>query len=353
MPVVDDRDIRDNRFVGFLRERIAIDLGTAYSIVAHESTPQMWRLPSSVAIDRDSGKPIAFGERAKKMFERGNSSIQVIRPLKDGVISNFEAAGHYLSHIVSQTRRNPLALHYTIFVCVPWGATSVEVKSYINRLKTFRQVVKIVREPFAAALGCGLDIQAPKPVTVVDLGGGTVEMSTMAHGCMIHCSSAREAGHAMDQLIVEKLLRHRQFEVGLNTAEEMKIHYGSVTALEAEEEFEVKGVDRRTQLPSRLLMTTQELRFYIEPMLTAIERNLQSHLRHLPAEPRRIAETEGLWMVGGGALLTGWKERLEANLSLPVLVPDEPQYTVIRGLKIIIDRPRRFRGILKISENTF
>jgi rod shape-determining protein MreB len=338
--------------VGILRERIAIDLGTAYSIVAHESTDELWRLPSSIAIDRMTGRPIAYGDRAKVMFEKGSQNIDVVRPLKDGVISDFEAAGLYLSYLVSKSRRNPFALNFTIHVCVPWGATPVEVKSYIHRLNSFRTQVRIVREPFAAALGCGVDILHSDTATVMDIGGGTVEISTMGHGCMIQCTSTREAGHAMDQLIVEKILRHKFFEVGLNTAEEMKMKYGSVEALEKEEEFEVRGIDRRSRGPSRIVMTTAELREFIEPMIEHMELRLTDHLRHLPTELRKNAENYGIFLVGGGAHLRGWKERLEKRLSLRVLSPESPQLAVIRGLKKIIDHPRKYRSLIQVSENS-
>lgn len=336
--------------MGFLSERIAIDLGTAYSIVAHESTSELWRLPSSIAIDRLSRRPVAYGDRAKVMFERVNSEIEVIRPLKDGVISDFEAAGLYLSYLVSKARRNPLALNFSVHICVPWGATPVEVKSYIQRLHSFRTQVRIVREPFAAALGCDLDILGPEPATLVDIGGGTVEISTMAHGCMIRCTSTREAGHAMDQHIVEKILRHKLFEVGLNTAEEMKMQYGSVMPLEREEELEVRGLDRKTRTPSRLVLSTQELREYLEPMISAIEERLSDHLKHLPSELRKQSEQYGIFMVGGGSHLKGWKERLEKKLGLKVLMPENPQLSVIRGLKKIIDNPRKYRSIIQVSE---
>ncbi len=336
--------------MGLLDERIAIDLGTAYSIVAHESSKELWRIPSSIALDAKTKEPVAYGDQAKVMSGRQSPHYEVIRPLKDGVISNFEAAGHYLSYLVKRSRRNPLALNYTVFVCVPWGATTLELKSYVERVRTFRTKVRMVREPFAAALGSDQDLFSREGCTVMDIGGGTVEISTIANGTMISCHSYREAGNAMDQIIVEKMLRQRLFEVGLNTAEEIKMQYGSVFPSLEETTFEVRGLDRKTRIPGRLTLSTHELRDFLEPMSHAIENNLRDHIRHLPEDFKKGVFDKGIHLVGGGSHLKGWKARLENHLQVPIHLKDDPQLAVIRGMKKIIDHPRKYSSILKISE---
>lgn len=338
--------------MGLLKERIAIDLGTAYSIVAHRESDQFWRIPSSVAVDVHTRSPVAFGEQAKTMMGKGSTHYEVIRPLKDGVISDFDAAGHYLTYLVSRARLNKFVLKTDILICVPWGATEVETKSYKDRVRGLFTQLRIVREPFAAALGAGRDIFSPEGCTVVDLGGGTVEISTVARGHMAHCSSVRMAGTAMDLMIVERFLRTKLFEIGVNTAEEIKIQYGSVYPVEPDFLFEVKGLDRRSHGPNRLQVSTGDLREFLEPISQTIETTLKEHLQHLPPESQIAVATDGIFLVGGGANLRGWKARLEANLGIKVTVAEEPHLAVIRGMKKIIDNPRRFEPVLKISENT-
>lgn len=338
--------------MGLIRERIAIDLGTAYSIVAHEKSDELWRIPSSIALDSRTKEPVAYGEQAKMMFGIGSQRHEVIRPLKEGVICNFEAAGHYLSYLVSRARRNPLALQYQVLVCVPWGATAVETKSYIDRIQSFRTQIRIVREPFAAALGSDLDVFSSEGCTLIDIGGGTVEISTIAHGHMIFCSTLRSAGNAMDQLLIEKLLRNKFFEVGENTAEEIKINYGSVFLEEGqtEKEFEVRGLDRKTSCPGRMSLSTETLRDYLEPLSLAIENKLKEHLRHLPPESQLNVEEKGVFLVGGGALLKGWSRRLNQRLGIKITIPSDPHLAVIRGMKKILREPAKYESILKISE---
>jgi rod shape-determining protein MreB len=336
--------------LGILRERIAIDLGTAYSIVAHESSKELMRIPSSIAIDSETREPVAYGEEAKIMLGKSSAGLEIIRPLKDGVISHFEAAGHYLSHLVRQARKNPLALRVDILVCVPWGATQVETKSYVERVKNFRQNLRIIREPFAAALGCDIDIFSPAGGTVVDIGGGTVEISTIAHGHMIACSSIRAAGNSMDQMIQERLLRQKLFEVGTNTAEAIKMEFGSVFADDVEQEFEVRGLDRRTHGPGRMNLRTEVLREFLEPLASEIEQKLKDHLRKLSPELRETVTKNGVYFVGGGAHLKGWQNRLKQNLGIEIKIPEQPQFAVIRGMRKVIMRPRKYESILRISE---
>lgn len=336
--------------MGLIQERIAIDLGTTYSIVAHEASDKLLRVPSSIALDRRTRSPVAYGDDAKIMMGKGDTHYEVIRPLRDGVICDFEAAGLYLDYLVQKARKNPLALQYTVLVCVPWGATATETKSYVERVRGFRTAVRLVREPFVAALGCGVDLFSQEPSTIVDIGGGTVEVSTISHGHMIHCSSTKNAGNSMDQAIVERMLRQEFFEVGLNSAEAAKMEHGSVFPLADDYDFEIRGLDRRTRSPGKIVMNTSRLREFLEAPALAIESQIRSHLHHLPPEAQKAIASSGITFVGGGAHLKGWPERLQRNLNVKVNIPPEPQLAVIRGMQIILQNPRKYRSILKISE---
>jgi len=329
---------------------MAIDLGTTYSIVAHESSDKLWRIPSSIALDRKTRSAVAFGDDAKIMMGKGSLHHEVIRPLRDGVICDFEAAGLYLDYLVQKSKKNPLALRFNVLICVPWSATATETKSYLERVRNFRTGVKIIREPFAAALGSDADIFSDDGITIVDIGGGTVEVSTIAHGHMIYCNSSRNAGNAMDQAIVERMLRQEFFEIGLNTAENAKMEFGSVYQDAEDFEFEIRGLDRRTRSPGKLKLSSSRLREFLEPLAVAIESQIRDHRAHLPPESQRVLDRNGITFVGGGSHLKGWKQRLERNLGIKVNLAAEPQLAVIRGMKKVLDKPRRYRSILKISE---
>ena len=336
--------------MGVFRERIAIDLGTAYSLVAHEFSDELWSVPSSIAVDAQTKKPVAYGEVAKNMLGKGSNHYEVIHPMRDGVISDFQAAGHYLAYLVKNSRRNPLALQYSILMCIPWSATAVEIKSYRERVRSLRTDLRLIREPFAAALGCDQNIFSEEGCTVVDMGGGTVEISTIAHGHMIQCTSVREAGNAMDQLIQEKMLRHKLFDIGRNTAEDLKIKFGSVFEEGEDYDFDVMGLSRRHHAPGRLTLNTKELRAFLEPLVLMIEGRIRHHIRHLPPEFQRATAEKGLHLVGGGAHLRGWKTRLENRLGFKVHISETPQLAVIRGLRRVIRQTDKYESILKISE---
>ena len=336
--------------MGIIKEKIAIDLGTTYSIVAHETSETLERIPSSIALDKRTRNPVAFGDDAKVMMGKGSVHYDVIRPLRDGVISDFVAAGHYLEYLVHRARKNPLALQYMVLVCVPWAATATETKSYIERIKGFRTIVRLIREPFAAALGCDVDIYSGAGASIVDIGGGTVEVSTIAHGHMLHCSSTRNAGNAMDQLILERMIRQEFFEIGMNTAEAAKMEHGSVFPVFDDYDFDLKGLDRKTRLPVNRPMSTKRLREFLEPLAQAIEGQIREHLTHLPPEQQERVRKEGILLVGGGAHLKGWKERLSKNLNLMVSIPAEPQLAVIHGMQKVLADPKKHKPVLRISE---
>lgn len=336
--------------MGLLSHRIAIDLGTAYSVVTHQRVEEYWRVASSVAYDREQRRVVAFGEEAKKMYGRCPERYEVILPLRDGVIANFHAAGAYVNHLVQQTSRQGLSLMTEVYLCVPWGATSVELRSYQKGLKRMGRSLRLIREPFAAALGCGFDILAERPVTVVDMGGGTTEVATLAGGYMLQASSLRAGGVSCDHLLAESLLRHQGFELGLSSAEQLKVQHGSVWPVEADYEFEMRGAFRRTGRPEGLSLGTEELRAYLEPHAIRVERHITEHMAKLPSEAQSSLEETGLVLCGGTSLLKGWSERLATRLKIPVRLAPEPLYAVIRGMKEMIRKPRQFRDVIKISE---
>ena len=333
--------------------RIAIDLGTAYSVIAQVDKEELVRTASSIAFDRSTQMPIAFGDEAKKMLGRCPERYEVILPLKDGVIADFEATHHYLRYLISSATKNAFAFHYDIFLCVPWGATAVELRSYHQALGGPRRKIFLVREPFAAALGLGLDILGETPVTVMDMGGGTTEIATMAGGYMVHASSLRAAGNFCDQLLIDGIRHTYQFELGLSTAEYVKMHHASVWPVFEDYIFDVKGLLRRTQLPEQGQIASADLRSFLEPYALRVETQLKDHLQRLPSDAQRQVELHGVSLAGGTSMIRGWKERLERRVGIPIHPSSEPTLSVIRGMKRMIEKPSLYKDVFKISEKVF
>lgn len=333
--------------------RIAIDLGTAYSVVAQNDREELIRTASSIAFDKNTQEPIAFGDEAKQMLGRCPDRYEVVRPLRDGVIADFQATHHYLKYLIQEATKKAFSLHYDIFLCVPWGATAVELRSYQQALGGPRRKIYLVREPFAAALGLDLDVLSAVPHTVMDMGGGTTEVATIGGGYMIHASSLRAAGNFCDQLLVDGIRQAYQFEVGFSTAERVKTQHASVWPVTPDYLFEVKGLLRKTQLPEESAIHSADLRSMLEPYAMKVESQLRDHIHQLPAEAQRQVEMEGIHLAGGTSMIRGWKERIEKRLGIPVHQVSDPTLAVIRGMQKIIERPSKYRDILRISEKVF
>ncbi|TVQ78507.1 MAG: hypothetical protein EA369_06670 [Bradymonadales bacterium] len=335
--------------LGLFSERIAIDLGTTYSIVARQHDEEFLKIPSTVAYDLQQGMPIAFGEEAKRMMGKSPDRYSVICPLKDGVIADFQATNSYVAFLLSESARQKFALHYDVYLCLPWGATPVELRSYIHGFRSTRRRIRIVREPFAAALGAGLDVFQDEPSTIVDMGGGTTEIATISRGFMLHANTLRRAGNFCDQLITDQVRKQIKLEIGLSTAEKMKLQYGSVWPTDEDLDVELRGMDRESGRPALRLFPTEELRGILNAYAHSVEDLIQSHLSRLSLDARSRVASNGIWLAGGTSMLKGWAERLQSRFQIPVRQLPDPQLAVIQGLKKIMQSPHLFDPLLRIS----
>lgn len=334
-------------------KRIGVDLGTAYTLVTHANSESFLRIASSIALDKNTRKMLAYGDEARLLFGRENQNVEVIQPLKDGVISDLVATNLYLNHLIDAATKNLFAFNYEVFVCVPWGATSVELKSYAQGLKRRRTKVHLVREPFAASLGCGREILNSQYTTIIDMGGGTTEIATIYGGMIVAATSLRAGGNFCDEVIQDSIRSKQGFEVGFLTAEDIKKTHGSVWPLENEYSFELKGSKRSSHLPDVAVLHTEELRSFLEPYAVQVEWGLSEHLRKLPDEAKQSVKYEGIYLAGGGSLIPGWKDRIQSRLEIPVQIGDQPTHCVIRGLQAIISDPVRYAPIIRISEKVY
>ncbi len=331
--------------------KIAIDLGTTYSIVYVVGRGVVLREPSAVAIHLESQRIIAFGEKARGMLGRVPSTIEVVRPLRDGVIAHFEAAREILRHFIQVATEKQWLRRSHIVICVPHGATSVEMDSLRRESQAAgAHRVDLVKEPFAAALGAGLPIDQPCGNLVVDIGGGTTEATAISLNNIVHCESMRMAGNAMDRAIEEHFRTQHHFAIGETTAERIKIEHGSVMAIEPEGMVEVKGLNVRSGVPDLLKVPAGEIREALEPILSQIVEAIRRTIEHLPPELAGDILADGAAMVGGGALLRGWTARLTGALGLPIRIDEDPLMAVTRGLIRILEQRERYADLVLNSE---
>lgn len=345
MPIPGGGAIHDE----MLWHRIAIDLGTAHSLVYTQDKGIVLSEPSAVAIRRSSGEAIAFGERARTMIGRSPEFIHVVRPLRDGVIADFEAARSMFRHFIAIASQGHRLARKALVVCLPYGATAVEMDALVREAQSAgADRVDVVREPFAAALGAGLTIHEPRGHLVIDIGGGTTEVTSLSLNDVVHCESVRTAGNAMDQAVQGFFRNRYNFAIGENTAEQIKIRHGRVFPAD-DTMFEVKGLSQRTGKPQRLMVNTSEIREALAPVARSITDAVRRSVERLAPELAADVFTDGAVLVGGGALLPGWPERLQEAMGLRARVVEEPLLCVMRGLIRILHEPQRFAGIVENS----
>ena len=329
--------------------RIAIDLGTTYSLVYTQEKGILLREPSAVAIKRSTGEAIAFGERARTMLGRAPEFIEVIRPLSDGVIANFDAARALLRYYISEASRGHYVSRKAVIICVPHGATAVEMEALLREAEAAGgDRVDLVKEPFAAALGAGLPIEKPQGNLAIDIGGGTTEVTSLALNDIVHCESLRMAGNAMDQAVQAFFRNRYAFSIGENTAEQIKIQYGAVAG-NGDVLFEVKGLNQLTGKPQRFSVHAAEIREALEPVARQITNAVRRCVEHLSPDLAGDVFTSGAAMVGGGALLRGWPQRLHEAMRLKVRVPEDPLMCVMRGLIEILHHRDRYEELIANS----
>jgi len=331
--------------------KIAIDLGTTYSVVYVVGRGVVVREPSAIAIHRDTEKVIAYGERARGMLGRVPATIEVIRPLRDGVIAHFEAAREILRHYIAIATEKRWLRRSRIVICVPHGATPVEMEALRREsLAAGAHHVDLVKEPFAAALGAGLPLDEPRGNLIVDIGGGTTEATAIALNDIVHCESLRMAGNAMDRAIEAYFKNAHNFLIGETTAERIKMEYGSVIPVVPDVEINVKGMSIRTRCPSVIRVSATELHEALEPIVVHIVEAIRRTIEQMPPELAGDVVSDGAAMVGGGALLKGWAGRLSDTLGLPIVIADDPLMAVTRGLIRILEEPKKFADLVHNSE---
>ena len=316
-------------------QEIAMDLGTANTIIIQDDKIVVDE-PSVVALDKRTDKLIAIGERARQMQGKENEGIRTVRPLRDGVIADFYACELMMRGLIKMipTKNRLFSPTLKIVVCIPSGSTEVEIRAVRDSCEhAGGRDIYMIYEPMAAAIGIGIDVEAPSGCMIVDIGGGTTEIAVISLGGIVSNKSIRIAGDDLTADIMEYMGRMHNIKVGERTAELIKINVGAaLTDLEdAPEDYVVHGPNRMTALPMEVPVSYQEIAHCLEKSVSKIEAAVLSALEQTPPELYADIVKQGIFLAGGGALLRGLDKRLTDKLSIKFHVAEDPLHAVARG----------------------
>ena len=318
-------------FNGFGGRDMAVDLGTANTLVYVRGRGIVLSEPSVVAIDERSGEVHAVGVEAKRMLGRTPGTISAIRPLKDGVIADFDVTEQMLRHFIQKVHQHRFA-HPRVVVCVPSGVTGVEKRAVEEAtLSAGAREAHLIEEPMAAAIGAGLPVSEPTGNMIVDVGGGTSEVAVISLGGIVVSQSLRVGGDEMDEAIISHVKKEYKLLIGQQTAEEIKLEIGSAFDLREEFHAEVRGRDMLTGLPKTVVLSSEEVRHALEEPVSQIIDAIRSTLDKTPPELAADIMDRGIVLAGGGALLAGLDERLRHETQMPSHLAESPLTCVAVG----------------------
>lgn len=317
--------------MGFSDE-VGIDLGTANVLVYIKGKGIVLEEPSVVAINRDTNEIVAVGEEARQMLGRTPSNIVAVRPLRDGVISDYDVTERMLKYFIRRTCGSGRFFKPRIMVCVPSGVTEVEKRAVKEAaIQAGGKSVYLMEEPVAAAIGAGLDITQPNGIMIIDIGGGTTDVAVIALGSIVTSNSVKIAGDRFDEAIIKYMRKEHKLYIGERTAEEMKITIGTAYPREQIVVQECRGRDLVTGLPKSIEITSKQMMEALEEPLQAICETVHGVLERTPPELAADISNRGIVLTGGGALLHGIDKRIEERTGIPVIIAENPKSCVAIG----------------------
>ncbi|MBN2384113.1 rod shape-determining protein [bacterium] len=324
---------------GWLSNDLAIDLGTANTLVYVKGKGIVLSEPSIVAVHKATNKVLAVGKEAKEMLGRTPGNIISIKPLKDGVIADFEMTERMLRYFIKKVHNRSHLLRPRIIICVPSGITPVEKKAVVDSgYQAGASEVHLMEEPMAAAIGAGLPVEEPSGNMIVDIGGGTTEVAVISLAGIVYSRSIRIAGNEMDEAIAQYIKRRHNLVIGERTAEMLKMKLGSAVALDEVETLEIKGRDLVVGLPKSIAVSDAELREALDETLSAIVEAVRVALERTPPELSADIVDKGIILAGGGSLIKKLDIRLREETGLPVTLAEDPLSCVVLGAGQVLDK---------------
>ncbi|MGB0113476.1 MAG: rod shape-determining protein [Ilumatobacteraceae bacterium] len=329
---------------------LAIDLGTANTLIYVRGHGVVLDEPSVVAINANDGRPVAVGMEAKRMMGRTPNHIKAIRPLKDGVIADFEVCEKMLRYFIQKVHGSKWSKPRMV-ICVPSGITGVEQRAVQDAAEYAgaRKPVHIIEEPMAAAIGADMPVHEPSGNMIVDIGGGTTEVAVISLGGIVTAQSIRVAGDELDEAVLQYVKKEFSLAIGDRTAEEIKIQMGSAWPLEEELTADIRGRDLISGLPRTIQVTTEQIREAVAEPISAIVDAVKTTLDKTPPELAADIMEDGITITGGGALLGGLEQRLAHETGMPIRIADEPLYSVVIGSGRALENIDAMRGLMSLG----
>lgn len=337
---------------GFLSNDIGIDLGTANTLVYVKGQGIVLNEPSVVAVEKRTNKILAIGIAAKEMIGRTPYEISAIRPMKDGVIADFEITEKMLSSFIKRVVKHRFLMKPRIIISVPSGITEVEKRAVRDTAENAgAREVYLISEPMAAAIGVGLPVDQPSGSMIIDIGGGTTEIAVIALNGIVNDTSIRIAGDELDEAIISYLKKNYSMLIGERTAEEIKWKIGAAYPLEKEETMEVKGRDLVAGVPKTMKVSSAQIREAINEPICGIIDAVRQALEQTPPELASDILDRGIILTGGGALIRGLDKRLRQETNLPIIIADDPLTCVVRGTGKCLEDIQAYKKVLSKSHS--
>ncbi|MEN9645793.1 MAG: rod shape-determining protein MreB [Actinomycetota bacterium] len=329
---------------------LAIDLGTANTLIYARGQGVVLNEPSVVAIDVTDGRPVAVGLEAKRMMGRTPGRIKTIRPLKDGVIADFEVCEKMLRYFIQKVHASRWSKPRMV-ICVPSGITGVEQRAVQDAAEYAgaRKPVHIIEEPMAAAIGSDMPVHEPSGNMIVDIGGGTSEVAVISLGGIVTAQSVRVAGDELDEAVLQYVKKEFSLAIGDRTAEEIKIHMGSAWPLDDELTADIRGRDLISGLPRTIPLTTEQVREALSEPVSAIVDAVKTTLDRTPPELAADIMEQGIMLTGGGALLAGLDRRLSHETGMPINIARDPLFSVVIGSGRALENIDAMRGLMSLG----
>jgi rod shape-determining protein MreB len=342
--------MRFDSFFGWFSNDLAIDLGTANTLVYVRGRGIVSNEPSVVAIQKASGKVLAVGTEAKRMLGRTPGNIVAIRPMKDGVIADFEITELMLRHFITAAHNRATFVHPRIIIGVPSGITQVEQRAVKDSaLLAGAREVYLIEQPVAAAIGAGMPISEPSGNMVVDIGGGTTDIAVISLGGIVYSKSIKVAGDKMDEAVTSYIKRKYNLLIGEYMSEQIKFELGNAYPMEEKKTMVIKGRDLVSGIPKTLIIDDAEIREALSEPITAIVNAIKVALENTPPELAGDIIDKGVVLTGGGSLLKGLDIRLREETNLPIITVDDPLTTVVMGTGKALEELDLLKKIMVLS----